>query len=116
MADLVEIAAGVMLRPKLVGEIVGKILKSRKSWIKIHGFGHQRAQIMNFAQLPAASNQVSLKTEMNLNRRKQREQRFKSLSLKLTPADSTLAGEAIHVWLPLILCFLCFLLFIHLPF
>jgi hypothetical protein len=53
---------------------------------------------------------------MNLNRRKQREQRFKSLSLKLPPADSTLAGEAIHVWLPLILCFLCFLLFIHLPF
>jgi len=28
----------------------------------------------------------SLKTEMNLNRRKQREQRFKSLSLKLPPA------------------------------
>jgi hypothetical protein len=33
---------------------------------------------------------------MNLNRRKQREQRFKSLSLKLPTADSTLAGEAIE--------------------
>jgi hypothetical protein len=59
---------------------------------------------------------IILKTEMNLNRRKQREQRFKSLSLKLPPADSTLAGEAIHVCMPFILCFLCYLLFIHLPF
>jgi hypothetical protein len=60
LTDTVEITAGIVLRLKLVCEIVGKIFKSRKSRVQIHRFGNLGTQIMYLVQLPAASNQECL--------------------------------------------------------
>lgn len=60
----VEISAGVVLSPELVGKIVGEILKIRELRVKIHGLGHKGTQIMDFAEFPSALNEVGLEKSL----------------------------------------------------
>ena len=55
----------------------------------------------------------NLKTEMELNRRKQREQRLRQLWLKPSQAVSHPVGERLLLTNFFILCFLCLIPFNH---
>lgn len=64
MAYFIEIAAGVVLSPELVGKTVGEILKGGESRVNVHGLGNKSAQIINFPKSPPTLNEVGFEKSL----------------------------------------------------
>ena len=60
MANFVHIPTGVVLHPKLVGEIISRIFKNLEFRVEFDSLSHECSWIVNLSQLPSGFDQICL--------------------------------------------------------